>query len=308
MKHLGTIFFCVGLLALIFGAVVAGFAANEIYFLRPAENALRVTLTISEGATLKEIARQLADQRLVSSPRLFEWYVRSRDLDRALGQGTFEIMRGTNMRGIANLLTLEGQQEETITIIEGWTRNEIADYLVSFGISRDDFLRASDGLEGYLFPDTYRIFADATADDIVQKMRANFDTKVGTISQADLILASIVEREVALDEDRRMVADIFMRRQNVGWALQADSTVNYVTGKDTPSLSLEDRDLDTPYNTYLYPGLPPGPISNPGLSSIEAVRNPLPNDFWYFLTDAAGNVHYAETLDGHNENKARYLR
>lgn len=307
MRQLGTIFFCFGLLALIFGAVVTGFAANEIYFLRPAENAPRVTITISEGATAGEIARQLADERLVSSPRLFEWYVRVRDLDRAVGQGTFEIARGTSMRAIANLLTFADRPEKTITVIEGWTRREIADYLVSVGIPRDDFLAASEGLEGYLFPDTYRIFSDATAEDIVQKMRANFDTKVGVISRDDLILASIVEREVARDEDRRMVADIFRRRLDVGWALQADSTVNYVTGKRTPSISLADRDLDSPYNTYRYPGLPPGPISNPGLSAINAVRNPESNDFWYFLTDTEGNVHYARTLEEHNENRARYL-
>lgn len=308
MKHLPIIFFCFGIFLLIFGAVLAGFAANEIYFLRPAEGAPPVTVEVPAGASLDEVARLLADERLVSSPQLFEWYVRWRDLDRSIQPGTYTIARGTSMRQIANLLTSIGNRELTITTIEGWTRTDMADYLVTVGIPRADFLAASAGLEGYLFPDTYRIFSDATAADVVAKMRANFDAKVGEISRDDLILASIVEREVATDRDRRLVADIFLRRLEIGWALQADSTVNYVTGKDTPAISATDRNLDSPYNTYRYRGLPPGPISNPGLSAINAVRNPVSNSYWYFLTDPAGNVYYASSLDEHNENKAKFLR
>ncbi len=307
-QRLAIIVVATGLLAPLFGAVLAGFAVNEIYLLKPADGAEEVSIDIAEGATLKEVSRLLADGRLVSSPRLFEWYMRWRDLDREIRQGPFHIERGTSMRRIADLLTALAGRERAITIIEGWTRNDIADYLATFGIPREEFLELSEGFEGYLFPDTYRIFESARAVEIVEKMRANFDRRVGTITSDDLILASIVEREVAGDEDRRMVADIFRRRLEIGWALQADATVNYVTGKNTPAISAEDRDLDSPYNTYKYRGLPPGPISNPGLSAINAVRNPTPNEFWYFLTDTAGNVHYAETLDEHNENKARYLR
>lgn len=338
MKHLSTLFLSLGLLALVLGAILAGFAANEIYFLRPVRGAEEITITISPGASLKAISRTLADQRLVSSPKLFAWYVRWRDLDRSLNHGTFTITRGTSMHRILNLLALEGRAERTITIIEGWRLRDIAVYLEINGISQTDFWKvvgtplmiANDSvsptnnfsetfsfirakpsqasLEGYLFPDTYRIFADATAEDIVRKMLANFEARVGAISYEDLILASIIEREVVHEDDRRRVADIFLRRLEAGWPLQADSTVNYVTGKQTPALSREDRELDTPFNTYQYPGLPPAPISNPGLVSIKAVQNPLPNDFWYFLTDAAGGVHYARTLEEHNDNKARYLR
>lgn len=174
-------------------------------------------------------------------------------------------------------------------------------------------------LEGYLFPDTYRFFATATADDIVQKMLHEMDAKftpdmraaaakAGRSIHDELTLASIVEREVRSDDDRAVVADIFWRRVDTGMALQADSTVNYVTGNTTPSISDADRTIDSPYNTYKYPGLPPGPISNPGLASITAVVTPQANTYWYFLTDADGAVHYAHTNDEQNANKARYLR
>ncbi|MCH8049733.1 endolytic transglycosylase MltG [Patescibacteria group bacterium] len=123
-----------------------------------------------------------------------------------------------------------------------------------------------------------------------------------------ITLASIVEREVRSAEDMANVADVFLKRLDIGMALQADSTVNYVTGKDTPAISLDDREIESPYNTYKYPGLPPGPISNPGVAALQAVVNPSSNPYLYFLTTPEGEVIYAQTHEGHVENKAQYLR
>jgi UPF0755 protein len=123
-----------------------------------------------------------------------------------------------------------------------------------------------------------------------------------------VIIASIVEREVQSPEDMALVADLFWRRDDIGMGLQADSTVNYVTGKKDAAISYEDTQVDSLYNTYKYRGLPYGPISNPGIAAIRATVYPTPNSAVYFLTDMQGTVHYAETLDGHNANKARYLR
>jgi UPF0755 protein len=174
-------------------------------------------------------------------------------------------------------------------------------------------------LEGFLFPDTYRLYREAGPEDIVRTMLRNFDRKIDAELRAKIeasgrsfyeivTMASIVEREVRTDESRRRVADIFWRRYDIGMALQADSTVNYVTGKSLAAVSFEDTKVDSRYNTYKYPGLPPGPIGNPGLAAIRATVDPLPNDAWYFLTDAEGNVHYGRNLDEHNRNKARYLK
>jgi UPF0755 protein len=173
-------------------------------------------------------------------------------------------------------------------------------------------------MEGYLFPDTYRFFTDASAKDVVLKMIDTMELRLGEVVPATaasprtvheiLTVASIIEREVMINEDRAIVADIFFRRLEVGMALQADSTVNYVTGKNAPSISNEDRGIDSLWNTYIHPGLPPSPIANPGLTSIQAVFEPEANDFWFFLTDADGVAHYARTNDEHNANKATYLR
>lgn len=327
MKNLAAIFFCIGILALILGAVLVGFAANEIYFLRPAEGAETVTVVIPEGATQGEISALLANGRLVSSRVLFKLYTKWRGVDTQFQHGIFEIVRGTSIRKIVNQLTVSEADETTITVIEGWTIREMAAYLAektdvtaeAYKTSAEarawqdefaflDIKPSGHDLEGFLFPDTYRILKAASAEDVIRKQLITFERRVGEIAYDDLILASIVEREVRGEEDRRMVADLFKRRIEAGIGLQADSTVNYITGKNTPSISYEDTKIDSPYNTYKYRGLPPGPISNPGLESINAVRNPLPNDFFYFLTDAEGDVHYAKTLEEHNRNKSQYLQ
>jgi UPF0755 protein len=179
---------------------------------------------------------------------------------------------------------------------------------------------AGTSLEGYLFPDTYRLFKKATPGEIVGELAANLERRLEGAGLAEkiaasghslheiLTLASIVEREVRSPEDRRLVADIFWRRLAAGLALQADSTVNYATGKSVAAASAEDLKTASRFNTYRYPGLPPGPICNPGLSAIRAVLEPEPNRYWFFLTDDEGQVHYAATFEEHTQNKARYLR
>jgi UPF0755 protein len=121
-------------------------------------------------------------------------------------------------------------------------------------------------------------------------------------------MASIIEKEVRGEEDRQKVADIFWRRLGIGMALQADSTVNYATRKNLPSVTAKDLEVDSRYNTYKYPGLPPGPIANPGMTALIAAIRPLKNTDWFFLTDKDGNVHYAKTFDEHIRNKQKYLR
>lgn len=175
-------------------------------------------------------------------------------------------------------------------------------------------------LEGYLFPDTYRFFIDAESGELVSALLENFGRRLGEAGLLDravpggrslhqvLTMASIVEKEVRTDEDRPLVADIFWRRLGIGMPLQADSTVNYVTEKKLAAVSAADLAVVSGYNTYKYPGLPPAPICNPGLKAIEAAFEPIPNDYWYFLTDSYGKVHYARTLEEHNRNKAKHLR
>ncbi len=169
-----------------------------------------------------------------------------------------------------------------------------------------------------MFPDTYRIFKNATAQDIIEKMLDNFDQKISSELRTEIskqnksifdiiTLASIVEKELSADEDRAIAADIFYRRMEIGMPLQSDATVNYVTGKKETRPSVDDTHTDSLYNTYQNRGLPPGPISNPGLSAIKAVIYPKANNYYYFLTTEEGDVIYSRTNDEHAENKAKYL-
>ncbi|MFH0928244.1 MAG: endolytic transglycosylase MltG, partial [bacterium] len=173
-------------------------------------------------------------------------------------------------------------------------------------------------LEGYLFPDTYRFAMNATAEDIVRRLLREFDRKFTMELRAEaadqkrsifevVVLASLLEREVQSDSDKAKVADLFLRRLDAKWALQADSTVNYATGGTSPSISLEETRFDSPYNTYLYRGLPIGPISNPGLASLRAALHPEKNEYWFFLTTPTGEVRYGRNLDEHNANR-RFLK
>ena len=228
-------------------------------------------------------------------------------------------------------------KEKTLTFIEGWTNRQIAEYLSGQGFGTiQDFLsivekksgwwdnyevlfsRPKDrDLEGYLFPDTYRVYGDSAISDIIKKMLANLENKLTAnlrleIKSQDktiheiLTLASILEKEVSTDYDRAMVADIFYKRIGVGMPLQADSTVNYVSGKSESRAAGIDLNIDNPYNTYKYNNLPPGPICNPGLSSIKAAVYPLKNNYWYFLTTPDGKVIYSETFEQHVAAKNKY--
>ena len=282
-------------------------------------------------------ANNLKEEGIIKSEWLFNSFVRFTGSGEKLQAGTYELKPG---EGIAALfLTFRSghnQQDITVTIPEGYTLAQIGeglqqklaidpiDWQMAVAVSSDlnDLVvaslnkPASVDLEGYLFPDTYRFIKGVTAHEVastmIQTLRDKLETNaemLGTIKNIHelLTLASILEREVVSDGDRAIVADIFLRRLEIGMALQADSTVNYITGKDTPSISLTDRDIDSPYNTYQNPGLPPGPICNPGLSAIFAAANPIVNEYWYFLTDSDGQVHYAKTYEEHLQNKARYL-
>ena len=193
--------------------------------------------------------------------------------------------------------------EIEVTIPEGFVLSQIEERFKKAGID----LEVADSDEGYLFPDTYRFYLSATSLDVVKRMKDTFVKKVGNIDRDDLILASIIQKEVAGAEDMKIVAGIFKKRLSRGLALQADSTVNYVTGKSNPRALIKDTKIDSLYNTYKYPGLPPGPISNPGLSAILAAKNPEVSPYWYFLTTPEGEVIYSKDFEEHKQARFKYL-
>ncbi len=246
------------------------------------------------------------------------------------------------------------REEVSLTIIPGWNLRQVAEYFVLKGFAstteqvydvtgrpakdyRGLKLQAPelldedgqvvppdraerDGLsyEGYIAPETIRVFKDAKLSDVIIKFLKERDKEIKDVVESTegasvhswpeiMTMASIVEEEAKTPEDRRMVADILWRRNAKHWALQVDSSVHYAIDKTgTVFTTGKERDVDSPWNTYKYPGLPIGPISNPSVDSIRAAYQPEANDYWYFLSGRDGKMHYAKTLEEHAKNK-KYL-
>lgn len=270
--------------------------------------------------------------------------------------GTYTISPHLSVWSLARLLTTtQPRPERVVKIIEGWNVRDIGQYLEREGIAQAEELhelvgfpamdyRSADtaiprpkdfsanfiflrdggkpdfiGLEGYLFPDTYRVYADATVEDIVQKMLDNFGRKItpsirnevsasGRTFHQIITMASIVEAEIANRDDRAVAAGILWKRRDRGMLLQVDATVNYVTGKHDPRVSRMDTAADSAYNTYRYPGLPRGPIGNPGMDAILAALRPKESPYWFFLTTKDERTIFSRTLEEHLTNVDRYLR
>ncbi|PKM87818.1 endolytic transglycosylase MltG [Candidatus Falkowbacteria bacterium HGW-Falkowbacteria-2] len=256
-------------------------------------------------------------------------------------------------------VTIAPREEKTVRFIEGWTNKEIAQYLEGQGLwqseefletvgfpqidysqeadlpqpvdlaARYEFLKdkpANRGLEGYLYPDTYRVFAaSSTPEELVIKMLNNLDRRLTPKMREDIAsqgktiyeimtMASILEREAPINyatgdnEDARIIAGIFWDRIKVGQALQSCASLAYILGVNKPQYSAEDTAIESPYNTYKYRGLPPGPISNPGILAIEAAIYPTKTNYNYFLTPAGtSDIVYAVTYQEHLNNKYKYL-
>jgi len=236
-------------------------------------------------------------------------------------------IEGWNIEDIANYLNTEfGHDKNEFYSLVGYpisNPNNINGHTVSSSefVKEYDFLLdkpTNVGLEGYIFPDTYLFKFDADLEDILQKIFDNFSIKLSDTMRADIAqqnktiyevvtIASILEREFQTVEDKKIGSGIIQNRLDIGMALQMDSTVNYATGKNLPGVTSTDLEVDSLYNTYKYSGLPPGPISNPGLDSLVAAIYPEETDYLYFLHDAEGKTYFAKTFSEHAVNKQKYL-
>jgi len=310
-----------------------------------------LTFSIEEGESVHALATRLEEEHVIRHAWLFKKYIVWKGIDRDIRQGSFSVSSPITLARVVKSLENPSVGERTITIIPGWGLRDIAEYFESEGIASstsfyevvglpahnykasgqyapqpfDDVAVLQDkqdyfGLEGYLSPDTFRVFKSASVTDVVLKLVQHRDSQFTEEMYADIeksgrsvyetiIMASLIEREVRGEKDKALVSDLFWRRYDTGWALQADSTVHYAVNKKGDVFTTkEDRESLSPWNTYKYPGLPLGPISNPSLESIMAAIYPEQNDYWYFLTTIEGDVKYAKNLEEHNANVQKYLR
>ena len=286
-----------------------------------------INIKIREGSSTSEIAEKLAEKGVIGSKWKFIILARLRGYDDKLRPGSYTFTADMEDDEVfAKLLTGEKRLIK-FTIPEGFGVKEIAERLQSLDLAdKDEFIKAATDFapydymkkrknvlyaaEGFLFPDTYSVESDMEIDEILKLMAQNFDERLSSglrkraaemnLSIYDLItLASLVEREVRFPEDRPIVAQVLLKRLKLNMPLQTDATLQYLMDTPKEDVSIEDTQIDSPYNTYQHLGLPPGPIANPGMASITAVLHPAETDYLYFVADRRGHNHYAATYEEH---------
>ncbi len=277
--------------------------------------------TVTNGSGLTSLASDLANKNIIKSPFLFKSFS-------VLFGGTKGIMAGDyifNSRSSVIHLAWRFSRGQfdlnpvKVTFPEGLNVSEISTLVAKkfTKINPDLFNTLASSSEGYLFPDTYYFLPNVLPAEIIKVMTDNFQERIKTVTTelksfnkplTDIIkMASIVEDEARTMETRQIVAGILWRRLSLNMPLQVDASFKYINGKGTKDLTLADLKIDSPYNSYLYKGLPPTPICNPGLNSIKATVTPIKTDYLYFLTDKKGEMHYAKTYQEHLLNKEKYL-
>ncbi len=278
-------------------------------------------VSIARGASAPTVAAELADAHIIAHASLMRALLRVTGQSDRIQAGAYLFSAPQDLFVVAYRITTGdyGLPPVRITFPEGETARDLATRVAEAfpTISASDFLATAKPYEGYLFPDTYLFSTSAGSDSIVATMRANFNTKIAPLlpdvtasghSLSDtVILASLVEREARTLVNKRIVAGILWHRLLLGMPLQVDAVFGYIYGRDTYSPSTADLKVSSPYNTYTHTGLPPGPISNPGLESIDAALHPTKTDYLYYLTGKDGLMHYATTYAEHAANQRKYL-
>lgn len=301
-------------------------------FTPSSQNSTPIKFRVSSGEGVFSIAKNLAEQKIIPSPMIFVAYSIVSGHFSHFQSGQYLIMSSSSVRQIVDELT-SGAPDISMTIFPGMTLKEADEMLAKEGeiksgemlnldlsqLKKDySFLSEAKGLEGFLMPDTYRIRPDYSADQIARTILDNFGKKTSSLfsKKTDIyrtvIIASLLEKEVISQSDKKLVAGIIEKRLKIGMALQIDATVIYaVCGGQflgCQPVTLQDYKSDSPYNTYLSRGLPPGPVGNPSAESIAAALSPTASNYLYYLTDSKSQkTIFSSTFDQHNDSRAKYL-
>lgn len=290
---------------------------------------------VPRGSSGAEIARILEDEGVVESARLFRWHLRL-SVDTPLKAGEYLFDEPLSVRQVAAKLAKGDVHLRRITVPEGLDAAEVVQLLAREGFGDAERLRQAaadpapiadldpdaDNLEGYLFPETYHFAREATEREVIGAMVANFRrvwtperrrraSDLGLTTREAVTLASLIEKEASLAEERPLVSAVFHNRLRLNMNLASDPTVVYAVKRIKVYdgvIHRSDLELDSPYNTYLYPGLPPGPIANPGLASLNAALNPSESDYLYFVSRNDGSHVFSSNYRDHQRAVQRYQR
>lgn len=297
-----------------------------------------VSIEIPMGTSLRKAASILKENKLIKNERIFLIYAKMNDLEN-IKSGQYDFSQKDDVDFILNQMNSGSKPiGEKVTIPEGFERMNIAKQLSLAGLANVDvfmdltehkenfveefpFLNGLDitSLEGYLYPDTYYISKDMDEKAIIRMMLKRFseiyeENRIGEMAAAQnmslnelITMASVVEREAVLNEERALIAGVFYNRLRMDMPLQSCATVQYILKERKPILSLEDTKIDSLYNTYLYKGLPPTPIASPGVLSIQAAINPMQTEYVYFVAKGDGGHEFSKTYDEHLKAKKKYL-
>jgi UPF0755 protein len=285
-----------------------------------------VKIVIPKGRSVTQVANLLQEKKIIKSSLVFKIYCRLNQDRYQIQAGSFELSPSMDLAAILRTLS-EGADDIWITFPEGLRREEIAQSLSEYGLqsyNEQEFLSLTVGLEGQLFPDTYLVPKEITTQNIVNLMQDTFNKRITSL-QSDiqqsqytlnqiLTMASLLEREARGLEEMKLVSGVLWKRLEKGMPLQVDATLQYAMGYDESTQSwwsaplAGNKQFDSKFNTYLNPGLPPHPICNPGLDAITAALRPAQSEYWYYLHDPQGQIHFGRTLEEHNQNVNQYLR
>ena len=292
-----------------------------------------VEFEIKEGMTLKEIAGLLEEKGIIDSAFLFRLFVEERGKEGSLIPGIYTLEASSEYEEVLNKITA-GPAVVTYKFIipEGFTLKQIMERVardvpfIEYGDMEQaidisgynyDYLSGAESLEGFLFPKTYEITIDYTARNIIEMMLAQYQLETGSLDYSfaenknlnryDVLkIASLIEREAYVPEERALISAVIHNRLDIGMKLDIDATLSYILDKWEEGLTDADKENESLYNTYIHAGLPPTPICNPGLASIEAALNPADVDYLYFVvTDSETHTHsFASTLEEHEKNRS----
>ena len=314
---------------LLFGGSILAFSwySRQLASVSPAD-AKAVTIRVQAGMTTGDIAGILWDRGLIRDKTAFLVAAKRAGLDKSLQAGEYELSRSMDVRRMIEIMAKGETVYAQFTVPEGYTVEQIAALLEEKGLARKErFLSlaqtyapfdrepARPGVkyraEGFLFPETYRINKGTGEEEILQTMAREFQKRFtpelqekarasGLSTYEVIVLASLIEREAQLPQERSMVARVFLNRLQLEMPLQSCATIQYILGYPKEELTIADTQLPSPYNTYLHQGLPPGPVANPGLAAIEAALNPAAGDWLYFVVDGkTGGHRFSRTLAEH---------